>query len=84
MRGFTERNGGSARTVIFFFWVILIFSQLSLGVVAGEEKGRFSPRKTRLFNGNPSFPAALGGNAGGDLYAEDKRVIRTGPNPLHN
>ncbi|GAB4840413.1 hypothetical protein Ancab_021181 [Ancistrocladus abbreviatus] len=90
-------GSGSARlaVLLFFFWVFLVLSnQFSLVLVAAvEEKGKWLPsmtRKTRLFDASNSTGAAVTpmgefeGNVDDDLYGDDKRIIHTGPNPLHN
>ncbi|GKV47435.1 hypothetical protein SLEP1_g54339 [Rubroshorea leprosula] len=86
-----RRRYGGVRAAIFLFWVILIFAELSLH----EEKHHHYtlPRKARGFLINsvsfhappptpPEPPEAA--DAPNTLYDDDKRVIHTGPNPLHN
>ncbi|KAK9276723.1 hypothetical protein L1049_006259 [Liquidambar formosana] len=92
-RGRRKRDAGTS-SAVFFLWVILILAQLSVIFAVRDESGASveSPaRKVRFFETvyfhAPSSPAQLVGN-GDDpadtLYGEDKRIIHTGPNPLHN
>ncbi|KAE8022866.1 hypothetical protein FH972_008627 [Carpinus fangiana] len=92
------RSGASA--AIFLLWVFLISTQIALYCAAAhEDTGRFirsPPRKERFSETTPLFHAPsssapaqqlLGGAKNGDpdtLYGDDKRLIHTGPNPLHN
>lgn len=83
-------HGGGVRTkrrryAIFFIWVILIFSQFSL---FSAEKSLSTPRKARIFgtasvHGLASSPDKLDEDPD-MLYGEEKRLVHTGPNPLHN
>lgn len=81
-----------ARAAVFLLWVILIiFSQLGLYFADHQSL----PRKARFFNTSTSASAAssfqapsssasdqVAGNE--TVYGEDKRIVHTGPNPLHN
>ncbi|KAJ4709723.1 CLAVATA3/ESR (CLE)-related protein 16 [Melia azedarach] len=87
-----------AKAAIFFFWVILLFSQLGLVFAHHEETGgynSFSARRTRFFNADqstfhapPSSSQLVDTEAetpgSNSIYEDDKRIIHTGPNPLHN
>ncbi|XAR72243.1 hypothetical protein NMG60_11018815 [Bertholletia excelsa] len=86
-----------AKFAIFFFWVILILSQLLPSGANGQDgNGRSSqnaPRKARFFHSDNSahtvtgwawFVGSDGKDLGGSSYEEDKRSVHTGPNPLHN
>ncbi|KAK8567555.1 hypothetical protein V6N13_105515 [Hibiscus sabdariffa] len=82
-RGCRYSNGG--RAAVFFFWFIFIFSQLGLHFAVHAQQQPFTspPRKARFnfdssayFHGPPS--SQLAGNE------DDKRIVHTGPNPLHN
>lgn len=89
-----RRRHPGARTAVFFLWVILIFAQLDLFFAFHDQTGRpisSTARKARFFNGATRFhvvssPAQFAGTVGDSntLYGEDKRLIHTGPNPLHN
>lgn len=85
----TVHRGGArtkkSRYAVFFIWVILIFSQFSLFLA---ERSLSTPRKARFFgtasvHGLASSPDKLDEDP--DMpYGEDKRLVHTGPNPLHN
>ncbi|XVE85425.1 hypothetical protein DITRI_Ditri17bG0090100 [Diplodiscus trichospermus] len=90
-----SRYGGGARAAVFFFWIILIFSQLRLHFALHEEASndqsfRSPPRNARFFDTSffhaPSSSAQFDGNEGDPhaVYGDDKRIVHTGPNPLHN
>ncbi|EOY00992.1 Clavata3/esr-related 16, putative [Theobroma cacao] len=93
--GVKTRGGRSrcsvARAALFFLWIIFIFSQFGLHFAVHEEAGhqyfRSPPRKARFFD-TASFhaPSSSVGNEGDPdtLYGDDKRIVHTGPNPLHN
>ncbi|KAK7362543.1 hypothetical protein VNO77_04659 [Canavalia gladiata] len=101
-----ERRLSWARVAIFFLWVILVISLISLFFsIDNESKSNHSirppPPRPRLLK-RPSFNRVLfhtpstttktklvNVNTKGDpehstLYGDDKRIIHTGPNPLHN
>ncbi|ESR61476.1 CLAVATA3/ESR (CLE)-related protein 16 [Citrus sinensis] len=97
-RGRRRRCAG-AKAASFFFWVILIFSLLGLLCALHDDEtgtySSFSARKTRSFNTESTFhapPPSISGllvdteadNPGSSVYEDDKRIIHTGPNPLHN
>ena len=99
-RGAQRLSG--ARAVIFFLWVILIFTHLSFCVAKLEEAdanadadrlSRFLPRKARFLETTttmatttvPFHASSLSPSESADLINEDeKRIVHTGPNPLHN
>ncbi|GMI87641.1 CLAVATA3/ESR-RELATED 16 [Hibiscus trionum] len=90
MRGFRgcRYSNGGCRAALFFFWIILILSQLGLHSAVHENQQSFMspPRKARFnsdsnahFHGPPSSSSPqFTGNE------DDKRIVHTGPNPLHN
>ncbi|TKY59016.1 CLAVATA3/ESR (CLE)-related protein 17 [Spatholobus suberectus] len=100
-----ERRLSWARVAIFFLWVILVFSLISLFFFMENESKtstRPLPPRPRLLK-RRSFSRALfhtpssttqktkvvSANNGDPhhtttLYGDDKRIIHTGPNPLHN
>ncbi|KAK8636778.1 hypothetical protein V6N13_124516 [Hibiscus sabdariffa] len=81
-----------SRVAVVLLWIILVFSQLGLHfAVHGESSSRHGhpsfrsapPRKVWVFDTASSFPAPstspkFSGNE------DEKRVVHTGPNPLHN
>ncbi|KAG2701472.1 hypothetical protein I3843_06G042900 [Carya illinoinensis] len=84
-----------ATTAIFLLWVVLIFTQISWHFAAHDVSERFFrspvPRKehfseTPLFHAPSSTPVQVSATNGepDTLYEDDKRIIHTGPNPLHN
>ena len=97
-RGVKTRGGrySGARAAVFFLWIILIFSQLALHFAVHEEGSstdqsfRSPPRKARFFDTAslhaPSSSAQFAGHEGDPdtVYGNDKRIVHTGPNPLHN
>ncbi|XVF02856.1 hypothetical protein REPUB_Repub04eG0210600 [Reevesia pubescens] len=92
------RYSSGARAALFFLWIILIFSQLILHFALHEEASstdhqsfRSPPRKVRFFDNTASFHAPSSSSQfaenEGDpdtIYGDDKRIVHTGPNPLHN
>ncbi|KAB1205729.1 CLAVATA3/ESR (CLE)-related protein 17 [Morella rubra] len=96
-KGSRETWRARAKIAVFLLWVIIIFTQISLNFAAQEEySSRFirapPPRndpfsETPLFHAPSSNPAQVvaSTNGGQDtLYGDEKRIIHTGPNPLHN
>ncbi|KAG4906319.1 hypothetical protein AAZX31_20G016400 [Glycine max] len=103
-----ERRLSWARVAIFFLWVILVFSLISLFFsINNESKTRTShsiPPKRRSFSRalfqrsttttsttqkTKLVVSSKNGDADHDphtttLYGDEKRIIHTGPNPLHN
>ncbi|XAR63644.1 hypothetical protein NMG60_11023662 [Bertholletia excelsa] len=85
---------GSRNTVrgrsfaVFFFWVALIFTQLCLSCAVRHHIAPSAPRKARFFGAaaNSVHPATSPTQFAGDdsVYREAKRLVHTGPNPLHN
>ncbi|KAK8497282.1 hypothetical protein V6N13_029676 [Hibiscus sabdariffa] len=81
-----------SRVAVLLLWIILLFSQLGLhSAVHGESTSRHShrsfrsapPRKVWIFDAANSFQAPstspkFSGNE------DEKRIVHTGPNPLHN
>ncbi|KAH6759564.1 hypothetical protein C2S52_022909 [Perilla frutescens var. hirtella] len=78
----TTQAAARINIAVFYLGFLLIFSQACLPSSAAERSGashrpRWSPaRKARLHH----HATARADN----LYEEDKRLIHTGPNPLHN
>ncbi|KAK4608728.1 hypothetical protein RGQ29_002214, partial [Quercus rubra] len=77
-------------SAILLLWVILIFTQISFCLAAQEESGKFirsPPRKDR-FSQTPLFHAPSTSSSSSTIpdtvYGDEKRIIHTGPNPLHN
>ncbi|KAG7563211.1 hypothetical protein ISN44_As10g000440 [Arabidopsis suecica] len=84
-------------TTAVFFWGILIFSQFgvsSSALFAPDHYHPSLPRKAGPFHELASFqaPKASMSFTGqrreeenrDDVYKDDKRLVHTGPNPLHN
>ncbi|GMP59204.1 hypothetical protein CsSME_00022579 [Camellia sinensis var. sinensis] len=76
----SKRHPRATNLAVFFIWVILIFTQLCLSS-SSEHNGHSSPRKVRFFS---TVNSSVGSNFDDDDDDEDKRVVHTGPNPLHN
>ncbi|XWS34490.1 hypothetical protein CRYUN_Cryun21dG0042700 [Craigia yunnanensis] len=57
---------------------------------SSDQSFRSPPRKARFFDTAsfhaPSISAQFAGNEGDPdtVYGDDKRIVHTGPNPLHN
>ncbi|KAG5010840.1 hypothetical protein JHK87_019355 [Glycine soja] len=107
-----ERRLSWARVAIFFLWVILVFSLISLFFSINNERrtrtrtSHSIPPKRRSFSRTlfhtPSrrttttttkkTKLVVSSKNGDDrdphhttnLYGDEKRIIHTGPNPLHN
>ncbi|KAK7368247.1 hypothetical protein VNO80_10271 [Phaseolus coccineus] len=110
-----ERRLSWARLAIFFLWVILVFSLISLFFSMDKESkttrttstttSRTRTRTNHLLKGrsltrtlfhspsssssSSSYPQQKTKVVERDphhttLYGDDKRIIHTGPNPLHN
>ena len=89
-----RRYSGAKAAIIFLFWILLIITQLGLFIAFGhEETGELVkslPRKARFFetqfHASPSQdqPSSIDKGDPGAVYEDDKRIIHTGPNPLHN
>nr|XP_007157755.1 hypothetical protein PHAVU_002G095900g [Phaseolus vulgaris]ESW29749.1 hypothetical protein PHAVU_002G095900g [Phaseolus vulgaris] len=93
-----ERRLSWARLAIFFLWVILVFSLISLFFSMDKDCLRRSLTRT-LFH-TPSSSTSISSSSSSypqqktkvverdphhtTLYGDDKRIIHTGPNPLHN
>uniref|UniRef100_A0A1J3I7Z5 CLAVATA3/ESR (CLE)-related protein 17 n=1 Tax=Noccaea caerulescens TaxID=107243 RepID=A0A1J3I7Z5_NOCCA len=82
-----ERQGRKLRRCdmcFFFFFFFFVVFQISLSSSASVDSRRHfvsPPRKALIYATTP-FRGPL--SRGGDIYGEDKRVVHTGPNPLHN
>jgi len=90
-----RRYAGAARAaIIFLFLILLILAQLGVFLVVHEETDKpvkSLPRKARVFetgslhaSPNQDQPVNIDGGDPDALYEDDKRIIHTGPNPLHN
>ncbi|OAY25247.1 hypothetical protein MANES_17G078600v8 [Manihot esculenta] len=90
-----RRNvAGGRAAIVFLLWVLLILAQLGLFYAVHEETGKLVkslPRKVRLletqsFDAPPSkVQSSMDIEGDPDtVYGDDKRIIHTGPNPLHN
>ncbi|ESQ28113.1 hypothetical protein EUTSA_v10019376mg [Eutrema salsugineum] len=86
-----ERQGRKTRrwdmkmTMCFFLFVMFQISLSSSSASVDSRRHFFStsspPRKTLVYATTP-FRGPL--SRDGNIYGEDKRVVHTGPNPLHN
>lgn len=95
-----RKGEAGAVAAIFFIWLILVVSRMRLSSAASKEvngrmltKSTVLHRKTHIFETEEVFkpPAGFKVHGGGEnddvtdiVYEDDKRVIHTGPNPLHN
>lgn len=95
-----RRRALTTTTTIVFFWGILIFAQFGLSSSAlSPDQYHYqsypsAPRKAGPFHEMSSLhaPKASVSFTGprreeenrDDLYKDDKRIVHTGPNPLHN
>ncbi|KAG7558400.1 hypothetical protein ISN45_Aa05g000620 [Arabidopsis thaliana x Arabidopsis arenosa] len=94
----TRRRKRPPPTTAVFFWGILIFAQFSVSSSALFAPHHYHhpslPRKAGPFHELASFqpPKASMSFTGqrreeenrDDVYKDDKRLVHTGPNPLHN
>ncbi|KAF8046888.1 hypothetical protein N665_3352s0001 [Sinapis alba] len=85
-----QRQGRKSRrwdmkiTCFFFFFFVVIFQIGLSSSSASVDSPRFvlsPPRKTLMY-GTTRFRGPL--NKEENIYGDDKRVVYTGPNPLHN
>ncbi|GAA0139874.1 hypothetical protein LIER_01336 [Lithospermum erythrorhizon] len=95
-RSRATRASTTIKMTILFLGYLLFSVQLCMASSSAPEsshtdRSRWSPaRKTRFFaaesNRAPSaiFEAKDDKNGTSNVYEDDKRVVRTGPNPLHN
>ena len=84
----------SSRFAVFAIGLVLLFSEVCLFSSAEKVKSRWSPaRKARFIDSRsnddhvrPVSTATLRRHdeKSNDLFDEDKRLVHTGPNPLHN
>ncbi|KAI3502539.1 hypothetical protein L1887_30669 [Cichorium endivia] len=84
-----RRTDTYPRIPLFFIWVILISTHLPPSSAAHHHHHDLIPSsRTAVFSRTaaPQFHATAGSRATGEgnLYDEDKRLVHTGPNPLHN
>ncbi|KAK4720538.1 hypothetical protein R3W88_010771 [Solanum pinnatisectum] len=83
-----ERRRRRRIEVIIRAWTImLIFSQMCVSSSIAHSSNAI-PRKVGFFHEVTTITSAVGTgekrNRGNKLYDEDKRLVHTGPNPLHN
>ncbi|KAI3763634.1 hypothetical protein L2E82_13624 [Cichorium intybus] len=87
-----RRKDSTPSPVLFLIWLLLVFTHLPRST-ANHHGSVVSSRKAKFFQtALPQFHAAglvsgepnFGGAEKGSIYDEDKRIIHTGPNPLHN
>ncbi|KAE8736317.1 Detected protein of unknown function [Hibiscus syriacus] len=77
----------SSRAAVLLLWVILVFSHLGFRSAVREERSKSlwsaPPRKVWVFDTANSFqpPSSSPVFSGNE---DDKRIVHTGPNPLHN
>ncbi|XP_010415786.1 PREDICTED: CLAVATA3/ESR (CLE)-related protein 17-like [Camelina sativa] len=91
-----ERHGKNRRwdknlimcSFFLFFFVFFVSSQIGLSSSAssvGYSRRHFvafpPPRKALSYSTTATFRGPLNRD---DIYGDDKRVVHTGPNPLHN
>nr|GMD63353.1 CLAVATA3/ESR (CLE)-related protein 17 [Ipomoea batatas]GMD72439.1 CLAVATA3/ESR (CLE)-related protein 17 [Ipomoea batatas] len=87
----TRRKGSrSGKIAVFLVW----FLMLSSSQLCTEAHSMIQSRKTRFFSSNsdPNMGHAVGAsssssvkkNGSDKVYEDDKRIVHTGPNPLHN
>ncbi|KAG5236802.1 CLAVATA3/ESR (CLE)-related protein [Salix suchowensis] len=90
-----RRYAGARAAIIFLFWILFILAQLGFFLAVHEETDKLVkslPRKARFFetesfHASPNMDQPVNNIDGGDsdsLYEDDKRIVYTGPNPLHN
>lgn len=91
-------KGALRRRALLLLWVVVVVSSEVTFLLAAQGRNDRAPlsspsRKSRLFGTATSTPSLAAGaplvaiNDDPDpdkLYEEDKRIIHTGPNPLHN
>ncbi|CAH8308463.1 unnamed protein product [Eruca vesicaria subsp. sativa] len=74
-------------TFIYFFFFLVVIFQIGLSSSSASVDSRrhflvsSPPRKTMVYATAP-FRGAL--KSEDNIYGDDKRVVHTGPNPLHN
>ncbi|CAF2063938.1 hypothetical protein Bca4012_101578 [Brassica carinata] len=85
-----ERHGSKNRrwdmTIKYFFFFLVVMFQICLSSSSASVDSRrhfvsSPPRKTLVYAAAP-FRWDL--NIEDNIYGDDKRVVHTGPNPLHN
>ncbi|KAK8526250.1 hypothetical protein V6N13_017303 [Hibiscus sabdariffa] len=88
---------GRVRAALFFMCVILICSRLGFHFAVHNEEASTSPsstfhlpRKAQFLDTTAFHAPSRLSQFGGDefdpdtVYEDDKRIVHTGPNPLHN
>lgn len=78
--------------VVFLIWLLLLFTLFPPSTAYDHDRSVFSSRKAKFFQTSlPRFHLVsseprigFGAPGEGSLYDDDKRIIHTGPNPLHN
>ncbi|KAJ6431709.1 hypothetical protein OIU84_019064 [Salix udensis] len=89
-----RRYAGARAAIIFLFWILFILAQSGFFLAVHEETDKLVkslPRKARFFetesfHASPNIdqPVNIDGGDSDSVYEEDKRIVYTGPNPLHN
>ncbi|KAG2321638.1 hypothetical protein Bca4012_057538 [Brassica carinata] len=73
-------------TIIYFFFFLVVMFQICLSSSSASVDSRrlfvFSPPRKTLVYATTPFRGSL--NREDNIYGDDKRVVHTGPNPLHN
>lgn len=81
----SRRRRRRIEDIIRAWTIILIFSQLCISSSTAHST---TPRKVGYFHEFTTSSNHVGTgekrNGGNKLYDEDKRLVHTGPNPLHN
>ncbi|GMI99798.1 CLAVATA3/ESR-RELATED 16 [Hibiscus trionum] len=83
-----------SRAALFLLWIILLFSHLGFCFAVAEESSHSHrrvhrsvwsapPRKVWVF-GTANSPQAPSSSPVFSGNEDDKRIVHTGPNPLHN
>ncbi|CAI9785452.1 unnamed protein product [Fraxinus pennsylvanica] len=95
-----KRWDSTIRIAVSSLWLLLIFSEICLSSsekiskTAGSSR-LFPARKARVFDTVVAYheeatsPSQIvspetNGSSSNKLYEEEKRLVHTGPNPLHN
>lgn len=85
-----RRRGRRIEDVIQAWTIMLMFTQLCVSSTIAHSSDAIS-RKLGFFHGVTTVTSADHSietkekrNGGNELYDEDKRLVHTGPNPLHN
>lgn len=78
-----ERQGRNIMILCFFLFFVFFQISLCSSSASVDSRGYFvSPPRKALAYGTVPFRGSL--SREDDIYGDDKRVVHTGPNPLHN